>query len=142
MTSRRCGATRLDRPLYAQYVSFLKGIGTGNLGTSLRTNQPVTAAIAERLPATFELANVLFALTIIGRVGYARLVRQLPGRWTAGCYRSQTQLEIRNSEFGIRDEFQIPNSKFQIPNSKFQILNGASAGSAVSALIVASAKAS
>ena len=50
------GRLGLDRPLYAQYVSFLKGIGTGNLGTSLRTNQPVTAAIAERMPATFELA--------------------------------------------------------------------------------------
>jgi peptide/nickel transport system permease protein len=50
------GRLGLDRPLYAQYVSFLKGVGTGNLGTSLRTNQPVTAAIAERLPATFELA--------------------------------------------------------------------------------------
>jgi peptide/nickel transport system permease protein len=50
--------TRLgfDRPLYVQYGSFLKGAASGNLGTSLRTNQPVTAAIAERLPATIELA--------------------------------------------------------------------------------------
>jgi peptide/nickel transport system permease protein len=46
----------LDRPLYVQYGSFLKGAVSGNLGTSLRTNQQVTAAIAERLPATFELA--------------------------------------------------------------------------------------
>ncbi|PYR16296.1 MAG: hypothetical protein DMF94_28400, partial [Acidobacteria bacterium] len=50
------GRLGLDRPLYAQYGAFLKGLGTGNLGSSLRTNQPVTAAIVERLPATFELA--------------------------------------------------------------------------------------
>jgi hypothetical protein len=46
----------LDRPLYIQYAAFLKDAAQGNLGTSLRTNEPVTAAIAERLPATFELA--------------------------------------------------------------------------------------
>jgi peptide/nickel transport system permease protein len=60
------GRLGLDRPLYAQYVSFLKGIATGNLGTSLRTNQPVTSSIAERLPATFELAfAAMFVATLI-----------------------------------------------------------------------------
>lgn len=46
----------LDRSLYVQYGSFLQGVATGDLGTSLRTNQPVTAAIADRLPATAQLA--------------------------------------------------------------------------------------
>jgi peptide/nickel transport system permease protein len=50
------GRLGFDRPLYAQYAAFLRGLSTGNLGSSLRTNQPVTAAITERLPATFELA--------------------------------------------------------------------------------------
>jgi ABC-type dipeptide/oligopeptide/nickel transport system permease component len=58
------GRLGLDRPLVTQYVSFLKGVGTGNLGTSLRTNQPVTAAIAERLPATFELAFAAMLVAI------------------------------------------------------------------------------
>jgi peptide/nickel transport system permease protein len=55
----------LDRPLYAQYIAFLKGIGTGNLGTSLRTNQPVIAAIAERMPATFELAFAAMLVAVL-----------------------------------------------------------------------------
>ncbi len=60
------GRLGLDRPLYVQYAAFLKGVGTGNLGTSLRTNQPVTAAIADRLPATFELAcAAMFVATVI-----------------------------------------------------------------------------
>src|SRR5215831_21012330 len=43
----------LDRPLYVQYISFLNGMAHGDLGTSLRTSEPVTAAIADRMPATF-----------------------------------------------------------------------------------------
>jgi peptide/nickel transport system permease protein len=71
------GRLGLDRPLYAQYVSFLKGAATGNLGTSLRTNQPVTAAIAERLPATFELAlaAMLVATAIAIPLGIIAAVR-------------------------------------------------------------------
>jgi ABC-type dipeptide/oligopeptide/nickel transport system permease component len=54
----------LDRPLYVQYGTFLAGLAHGNLGTSLRTNQPVAAAIAERLPATFELAFAAMAVAV------------------------------------------------------------------------------
>ena len=50
------GRLGLDRPLYVQYAAFLAGVARGDLGTSLRTNEPVTAAIAARLPATVELA--------------------------------------------------------------------------------------
>ena len=46
----------LDRPLVEQYGSFLAGVARGDLGTSLRTNEPVASAIIDRLPATLELA--------------------------------------------------------------------------------------
>jgi ABC-type dipeptide/oligopeptide/nickel transport system permease component len=46
----------LDRPLLEQYGTFLVGAVTGDLGTSLRTGMPVSRQIAERMPATFELA--------------------------------------------------------------------------------------
>jgi peptide/nickel transport system permease protein len=52
----------LDRPLPVQYGAFLSNVSRGNLGTSLRTNQPVAAAIAERMPATFELAFAAMAV--------------------------------------------------------------------------------
>jgi ABC-type dipeptide/oligopeptide/nickel transport system permease component len=54
----------LDRPLVVQYGSFLAGIVRGDLGTSLRTGLPVTAQIAERLPATFELAFAAMLVAI------------------------------------------------------------------------------
>jgi peptide/nickel transport system permease protein len=58
------GRLGLDRPLYVQYAAFLKSAAQGDLGTSLRTNEPVTAAIAARLPATFELALAAMLLAV------------------------------------------------------------------------------
>jgi ABC-type dipeptide/oligopeptide/nickel transport system permease component len=55
----------LDRPLLVQYASFLKDAARGNLGTSLRTNQTVTASIAERMPATIELALAAMAMAVL-----------------------------------------------------------------------------
>jgi peptide/nickel transport system permease protein len=55
----------LDRPLYVQYFSFLNGVAHGNLGTSLRTSESVTRAIADRLPATFELAAAAMLVAIV-----------------------------------------------------------------------------
>ena len=54
----------LDRPLIAQYGAFLAGVITGDLGVSLRTGTSVTSQIAERVPATFELALAAMAIAI------------------------------------------------------------------------------
>ncbi len=71
------GRLGLDRPLLVQYAGFLKGAVRGDLGSSLRTNQTVTAAIAERLPATFELAfaAMLVAVVIALPLGILAAVR-------------------------------------------------------------------
>ena len=55
----------LDRPLAVQYGSFLAGLVKGDLGTSLRTGAPVTAQIAERVPATFELAVAAMIVAMV-----------------------------------------------------------------------------
>ena len=59
------GRLGLDRPLYMQYGSFLVGLAKGDLGVSLRTNQPVATAIAERLPATVELAFAAISVAVL-----------------------------------------------------------------------------
>ena len=66
----------LDRPLVEQYGSFLRGVLQGDLGTSLRTSQPVTTMIAERMPATFELAAaaMVFAIGVAMPLGMAAAV--------------------------------------------------------------------
>jgi ABC-type dipeptide/oligopeptide/nickel transport system permease component len=72
---RRLG---LDRPLTEQYTAFLGGLLRGDLGTSLRTSQPVAAMILERLPATFELAAaaMCFAVFAAMPLGIAAAVRR------------------------------------------------------------------
>src|SRR5215212_3004524 len=50
------GRLGLDRPLLVQYASFLTGVVHGDLGVSLRNDQPVAKQIVERMPATAELA--------------------------------------------------------------------------------------
>ena len=53
---------RLDRPLPEQYLHFLQGLLTGDLGVSLFSREPVTTTILKALPATIELA--FFAIVI------------------------------------------------------------------------------
>jgi peptide/nickel transport system permease protein len=45
----------LDLPLWQQYLHWLSGVLSGDLGTSYRTGETVTHAIAERLPVSLEL---------------------------------------------------------------------------------------
>src|SRR5512138_2505531 len=46
----------LDRPFYVQFATFLGNAVQGNFGISLRLGRPVSTLIAERMPATLELA--------------------------------------------------------------------------------------
>ena len=68
----------LDRPLPEQYLRFMRGLARGDLGTSFRTSQPVVAAIAERVPATVELAlaSMLVALLVALPLGILAAVRR------------------------------------------------------------------
>jgi ABC-type dipeptide/oligopeptide/nickel transport system permease component len=68
----------LDRPMIEQYGMFLRGLVKGDLGTSLRTGQPVTDQIVERMPATFELAAaaMLVAILFSMPLGIAAAVRR------------------------------------------------------------------
>jgi peptide/nickel transport system permease protein len=59
------GRLGLDQPLIVQYGRFLRRLAAGDLGASLRTNQPVAIAIAERMPATFELGMAAMVLAIV-----------------------------------------------------------------------------
>ena len=60
------GQLGLDRPFVVQYARFLQGAVQGNFGVSFRQGRPVSEIIAERAPATLELAAVsgLFAFTL------------------------------------------------------------------------------
>ncbi|HPE69224.1 MAG TPA: ABC transporter permease [Thermotogota bacterium] len=56
----------LDKPLMVQYGLWLKNFFTFNLGTSLRTGEPVAKMIVEKFPVTFELAlfSIVFSMLL------------------------------------------------------------------------------
>jgi len=66
----------LDQPLLTQYMTFLRRAVKGDLGTSFRTGQPVTTMIAERVPATAELAmaSMIVAIAIAIPLGVVAAV--------------------------------------------------------------------
>jgi peptide/nickel transport system permease protein len=55
----------LDRPFYVQFATFIGNALQGNFGISLRLGRPVSALLAERLPATLELAFVAASLALL-----------------------------------------------------------------------------
>ncbi len=55
----------LDRPFMVQFATFVGHAVQGNFGISLRLGRPVSALLAERLPATLELAIVAAALALL-----------------------------------------------------------------------------
>ena len=56
-----------DRSLFDQFFSYLAGLPRGDLGSSLRTSEPVANLLIQRLPVTFELS--LYALAFASTVG-------------------------------------------------------------------------
>ena len=69
---------RLNDPLPVQYLTWLGGVVTGDLGVSLRTNQPVTELIAQKLPVTIQLAvmSMIFAFLIGVPMGILAAVKK------------------------------------------------------------------
>jgi len=55
----------LNQSLPAQYATYMKDLFTGHLGVSLTSGQPVIRDIADRFPATLELALLSLALAIV-----------------------------------------------------------------------------
>jgi peptide/nickel transport system permease protein len=76
--SRQLG---LDQPFYVQYAQFVGRALQGDFGLSLRQAQPVSRLIAERLPATLELAAVAALLALAGGIAMGVYTALHRDRW-------------------------------------------------------------
>lgn len=63
--ARAIASFGLDQPLWRQYLQFLGGALHGDLGRSFVFNEPALKLIAERLPATLELAVTALLLAVV-----------------------------------------------------------------------------
>src|SRR2546421_7015759 len=68
----------IDRPMWVQYVDWLREIVTGDLGKSYRYDLPAWEVIRPLVPVTLELAalSMLFAVLIGVPTGVVSAVRQ------------------------------------------------------------------
>jgi len=64
-------ALGLDQPLWSQYITYLGHVARGDLGRSFQTNESVSKQIAQRYPATIQLAfgSMLVALLVAFPLG-------------------------------------------------------------------------
>ena len=74
----------LDKPLPIRYLYWVRGVLHGDLGESLRTQQPVLQLILEKLPVTVELGA--FAIVIAVAIGIPAGVVSAVKRGTAWDY--------------------------------------------------------
>ena len=55
----------LDQPVPVQYIKWLGRVLQGDLGRSVRSSQPVSEAILQRLPVTIWINAIAFVMTIL-----------------------------------------------------------------------------
>jgi ABC-type dipeptide/oligopeptide/nickel transport system permease component len=71
----------LDRPLLAQYRTFLAGVVRGDLGKSFRYGTPVTTEIKSRLGRTLQLALAAMAVAILFAIPLGIIAAVWRGTW-------------------------------------------------------------
>ncbi|MET0605366.1 MAG: ABC transporter permease [Beijerinckiaceae bacterium] len=56
---------RLDQPLPIQYLYWIKGVATGDLGESMRLKIPVADLVLQKLPVTLQLATMAIIIALL-----------------------------------------------------------------------------
>lgn len=80
LVAARRAALGLDDPILVQYLHYLQGLFSGDLGTSMVSQLPVSSVVAQRLPATLELALLAFLVAIVVAVPVGVLMGVLTRR--------------------------------------------------------------
>ncbi|MGP1357551.1 ABC transporter permease [Roseicyclus sp.] len=89
----------LDEPILVQYGHFVADVARGDLGMSLYTNRPVTADIAQFLPATLELVFAAGILMVALGLPLGILAARHRGRWPDHLVRVLTLLTVSAPSF-------------------------------------------
>ena len=74
-------ALGLDKPLLAQFVGWLGRILSGDLGTSIFTQVPVTQLLAQRLEPTLSIAVLTMTLAVLLSVPLGTIAAHRAGSW-------------------------------------------------------------
>ncbi len=91
----------LDEPLWRQYLIYLDQIASLDLGTSIRTNQPVLSDIATRAPASAELAIAALGLEVLIAIPIGVLAAVRRGSWFDSLARLASSIGVGLPVFWI-----------------------------------------
>lgn len=81
--ARAAAALGLDKPIVEQFLLFLRGAVTGELGTSFVYGRPAMDVILERAPATLELAALAMAIAVTLGLPLGLYAGLRPDSWPA-----------------------------------------------------------
>lgn len=103
LVNQRRAELGLNQPIYEQYWHYVTGLVTGDLGTSIVSDLPVSQIIAERLPNSAEIAGVAFLVIMLLAVPFgmaaAVLTRDGRGPRTEVVFTTSTGLLATIPEF-------------------------------------------
>jgi len=74
-------ALGLDKPLPVQFVGWVGRILSGDLGTSIFTQVPVTQLLAQRLEPTLSIALLTMTMAVLASVPLGTIAAHRAGRW-------------------------------------------------------------
>ena len=74
----------LDRPLPAQYLTYMGHAATGDFGDSWRQDRPALTAVTERLPRTLVLLGAAIGIAVVLGMALSLLAALSPGRIVGG----------------------------------------------------------
>lgn len=84
----------LNDPMHIQYYYWISGVFKGNFGASLTTGRPVSADVADFLPATLELVIIAGILQLIFAFALGIISATFRDTWIDGCIRVMSYICI------------------------------------------------
>ncbi len=99
--ARLRGQMGLDQPLWTQFLLFAGRMLRGDFGASIALRVPVTAVIAERLPATLMLTALATVLAVGIAVPLAFVAATQAGRWPDYLIRAAFQVGLSSPIFYV-----------------------------------------
>ncbi|MBI3368012.1 MAG: ABC transporter permease [Burkholderiales bacterium] len=79
--ARLHAALGLDQPLWKQFALWSAKLASGDLGTSIYTQVPVSSLLAQRLQPTLSIAALTMALTLVVAIPLGVLAAHRAGSW-------------------------------------------------------------
>lgn len=91
----------LDKPLHTQYIEWVRGVITGDLGQSIRFSKPVSELILDRLPVTISLAVITLLIVVLVAIPLGIFVARRQNKFSDIALSSVTQLGMAIPSFWL-----------------------------------------